>query len=96
MASLALEESKKADERDMQPMLDAKAVLDNNIALQAVHSTRSVTALIKTAVENKPSDAQPKILNEPRIVLHDPYENIHLKQRESVSNLPYLHRNPAV
>jgi hypothetical protein len=39
---------------------------------------------------------EPVVINEPKIVVHDPDEGTRLSGKNTVSNLPYMHRNPAV
>eukprot|EP00599_Poterioochromonas_sp_BG-1_P000125 CAMPEP_0173147660 /NCGR_PEP_ID=MMETSP1105-20130129/9264_1 /TAXON_ID=2985 /ORGANISM="Ochromonas sp., Strain BG-1" /LENGTH=307 /DNA_ID=CAMNT_0014062181 /DNA_START=256 /DNA_END=1179 /DNA_ORIENTATION=- len=85
----------------------AKALLDEDEGMQAVHSTKSVVQLLKTAKEKiatvrnsvKPEikiDLEPKVINEPKIVFHEPNEGARLDGKNTISNLPYMHRNPAV
>ena len=78
----------------------AKEVLKTDEELQSVHSTKSVAAMLKAAREkNAKGDASDgktldsKIANEPMIVIHDPADG---KVINPASNLPYIHRNPAV
>ena len=78
----------------------AKEVLKTDEDMQTVHSTKSVAAMLKAAREkNTKGDASDgkaldtKIANEPMIVIHDPADG---KVINPASNLPYIHRNPAV
>ena len=78
----------------------AKEVLKTDEEMQSVHSTKSVAAMLKAAREkNAKGDASDgkaldiKITNEPLIVIHDPADG---KVINPASNLPYIHRNPAI
>ena len=78
----------------------AKEVLKTDEEMQSVHSTKSVAAMLKAAREkNAKGDASDgkaldiKITNEPMIVIHDPADG---KVINPASNLPYIHRNPAI
>ena len=72
--------------------------------LQAIHSTKSVVAMIKAAREkgNKGVSSDGVVVdtsatkNEPVIVVHEPSEGSRVDGKNTVSNLPYLRRNPAV
>lgn len=89
-------------------MIAAKALLEEDEEIQQIHSAKSVVALLKTAKEkikdvsnavrpppNPKGEIQ--VFNEPKIVIHDPGEGrMDEKVKNSVSNLPYMHRNPAV
>lgn len=82
----------------------AKAVLQGDDELQAIHSTKSVVAMIKAAREkgNKGVSSDGVTVdtsatkNEPVIVTHEPSEGSRVDGKNTVSNLPYLRRNPAV
>jgi len=83
----------------------AKALLDEEEEMQQVHSMKSMAVLMKTAKEKiqqvslsvHPIPAKEvTVLNEPKIVLHDPNEGARLGDKNNISNLPYMHRNPAV
>lgn len=72
--------------------------LDEDI--KAVHSTKSAAALVKSA-KGAVGDAAPgvpRVSKEPRIAVHDPNEGTRLDEtaKNAVSNLPYMHRNPAI
>jgi hypothetical protein len=88
---------------DMVALMTAKAVLESAEELQAIHSAKSVASMIKSA-KDKEKDSKvvggyggvgPVVLNEPRIVVHEPNEGARAESK-GASNLPYLHRNPAV
>ena len=77
--------------------------------MQAIHSTKSMAALMKSAKDKiqqvsaavKPpilpgNNGEAKVTNEPKIVIHDPNEGARLGDKNNISNLPYMHRNPAV
>lgn len=92
------------DDKDSEAELAAaaKELLQGDEEMQNVHSSKSVTAMMKAARDKivdekgkgqvKPSFAA----NEPLIVVHDPSEGTRLEAKNAVSNLPYMHRNPAV
>lgn len=63
ISSLAIEEGKVPQERSNSVMSAAKSMLEQDVDLHAVHSTRSVAAMIKTSIEVSPA-AQPKVYNE--------------------------------
>eukprot|EP01038_Epipyxis_sp_PR26KG_P012691 gene12691-17016_t len=85
--------------------LAAKALLQEDEEMQAVHSTKSMAALVKTAKEKINSISAsvrqdsvpelPKVFNEPVIVTHETSEG-RLDGKNFISNMPYMHRNPAV
>ena len=79
------EEDYEIDEEDAN-LEAAKEVLKLNEDIKAVHSTKSATALVKQA------------RNEPIIVVHDQNEGARTDDtaKNAVSNLPYMHRNPAI
>lgn len=64
----------------------AKALLAED-ELKNVHSTKSVASLVLKSKE---------IANEPLIVKHEEADGVRLELKNNPSNLPYLHRNPAV
>lgn len=85
----------------------AKAVLLSDEEMQAVHSTKSVAAMVKAARDKyttatskkKASDGvalDNRASNGPLIVVHEPSEGTRLEGKNNVSNLPYIHRNPAI
>lgn len=90
MGVLAAEEGKRVEDRDLAAIAAAKLVLDRESSLLNIHSTKSVAAIVKSTQASL--ESQPKVLDEPRVVVHDPRPLGEL----NVSNLPYLHRNPAV
>ena len=88
-------------------MLAARALLHEEEEMQAVHSTKSVAAMLKLAKDKieavrvsvkpgTPPPLEPRILNEPVIVVHEPSEGSRLTGKNEISNLPYMHRNPAI
>jgi len=89
----------------------AKALLGDDEDMSAVHSTKSVVALLKqakdkigsvhdAALANRLASSQqlaePKVSNEPRIVVHEPSDGARLEVKQDISKLPYMHRNPSV
>lgn len=84
---------------DDDVMSVACSVLSECKSIRSVHSMRSVAALTKRA-EAKIGDgskATPEtpMLN-PRIVTVDDEQGARLQLKQNPSNLPYLHRNPAI
>ena len=100
LSNLNHEESKGGSDE----IAAAKAVLQGDDELQAIHSTKSVVAMIKAAREkgNKGVSSDGVVFdtsatkNEPVIVTHEPSEGSRVDGKNTVSNLPYLRRNPAV
>lgn len=97
MSSLNMSELDKLVNQDINA---AKEVLKTDEEMQSVHSTKSVAAMLKAAREkNAKGDSSDgktfdtKIANEPMIVIHDPADG---KVINPASNLPYIHRNPAI
>ena len=82
------EEDYEIDEDEVN-LEAAKEMLKMNEDIKAVHSTKSATVLVKQAKETK---------HEPIIVVHDPNEGTRIDDtaKNAVSNLPYMHRNPAI
>jgi len=89
----------------------AKALLGDDEDMSAVHSAKSVVALLKQAKDKiatvhdaalanrlalQVQPAEPKVNNEPRIVVHEPNEGARLEVKQDISKLPYMHRNPSV
>ena len=99
----------KSQSEDIIALTTAKAVLESAEELQAIHSAKSVASMIKAAKEKEGGGVGggkvvlgggyggtgPVVLNEPRIVVHEPNEGARTEGK-GASNLPYLHRNPAV
>lgn len=74
----------------------AKELLSKNEDIKSVHSTKSASVLFKNAKEKE--GKEPKVFNEPIIAVHDPNEGTRLDAdaKNAVSNMPYMHRNPAI
>lgn len=100
-------DNEEKDSSDRVAINTAKALLGEDEGMNSVHSTKSVVALLKAAKEkiNNISEtvklpsitsAEPKVFNEPKIVVHEPNEGTRLEAKNNVNNLPYMHRNPAV
>jgi len=92
---------------ESEAMQVARALLQDEEDMQAVHSTRSVASLLRQAKDKieavrasvNPDPSFPtehRVLNEPKVVFHDPSEGTRLHGKNEISNLPYMHRNPAV
>lgn len=88
-------------------MMAARALLQEEEDMQAIHSTKSVAAMLKLAKDKieavrvsvkpgTPPPSEPRVLNEPKIVIHEPNEGARLNGKNEISNLPYMHRNPAI
>lgn len=85
----------------------AKKLMEQEDAqgLQDIHSAKSVAMMLNAAkakIEEISAGRAPQqgkdpvIINEPKIVVHDPEEGTRLNGKNEISNLPYMHRNPAV
>lgn len=91
----------------------ARAVLAEDEEMSAVHSKRSVAAMLASAKEKiahvaetvkatkaaelaalEPKEA--RVTGGPVIVVHEPSEGTRIDGKQTVSNLPYQHRNPAI
>jgi len=91
----------------------ARAVLADDEEMSAVHSKRSVAAMLASAKEKiahvaetvkatkaaelaalEPKEA--RVTGGPVIVVHEPSEGTRIDGKQTVSNLPYQHRNPAI
>lgn len=103
------EEANAKISADSQAIQTAKALLEEDDNMQNVHSTKSVVAMLKTAKEKISTmqygiksatlpPIEPVVSNEPKVVIHEPNEGARLdpQGKNLVSNLPYMHRNPAV
>lgn len=100
------EEKRHFDEE----MAAAKAVLQSDEQISAVHSTQSVAAMVKQAREKFTQSSlksknygasegkvlEAKVSGEPLIVVHEQSDGVRLEGKNTVSNLPYIHRNPAI
>lgn len=95
------------NEEAMAALAAARQLLQEDEDMQGVHSTKSVSVLLKAAKEkinnvaksNSKETGEPiefKVTNEPTIVTYDPSEGTRLEQKNAIRNLPYMHRNPAV
>lgn len=85
---------------------------DEGVLDKGVHSQSSVTSMLKQAKEKialvaiaadakktaamGKQPAESKIIGGPTIVVHEPSEGTRIDGKQTVSNLPYQHRNPAV
>mmetsp|Transcript_16732 Transcript_16732/g.28367 ORF Transcript_16732/g.28367 Transcript_16732/m.28367 type:complete len:387 (+) Transcript_16732:42-1202(+) len=104
-ASLQVEGA--AQSAESEAMVAARALLQEEEDLQAVHSAKSAAALLKTAKDKisqvtaavhppEGPPAEPRVLNEPVMITHEPSEGTRLNGKNEISNLPYMRRNPAV
>ena len=86
------DEYEEVDEEEVN-LEAAKDILKQNEDIKSIHSAKSASTLIKHAKEGA---AQPK--HEPIIIVHDPNEGTRLnpEAKNALSNLPYMHRNPAI
>lgn len=73
----------------------AKELLSEADELKGIHSQRSAAAIYRQA-KDKEDDGPPRILNQPKIVTHEESEGARMEIKNNPSNLPYIHRNPAV
>lgn len=80
---------------DDDTMSVASSVLSECKSIRSVHSMRSVTALTKR-MESKLLDSQPDAVVNPRVVTIDEEQGVRMQIKTLASNLPYIHRNPAV
>ncbi|KAF4320700.1 hypothetical protein BBO99_00004993 [Phytophthora kernoviae] len=94
-----------AKEYDDDAMSVASSVLSECKSIRSVHSVRSVAAMTKR-VEAKlltnglgtstPSEAGCSTPLAPRVVTIDEEQGIRMQIKTNPSNLPYIHRNPAI
>jgi hypothetical protein len=104
------DDNENAEDEDIKEI--AKLVLEEDSDMKAVHSQASVQSMLKLAKDKiatvkqaadakyNPSDKTPngvgKVSGGPQIVVHEPSEGTRIDGKNTVSNLPYMHRNPAV
>lgn len=100
----------EADEKDNEraTLQVARAVLQGDAEMQAVHSMKSVSAMLKTVaaggkeklrlagLDGGGKEEESKVANMPRIVTHEPSNGARLDGKNKISNLPYMHRNPSI
>lgn len=74
----------------------AEELLKSNPSLAAKHSVRSLAAMVDSS--GKPPEAlADEIANLPPLKIVTIHENPRVKEKSvDPSNLPYLHRNPAI
>ena len=81
--------------------------MEQDEGISKVHSKTSVTTLLQKAKDkiasiteghaiNKMAPHEVTVTGEPPIVIHEPSEGQRINGKQTVSNLPYQHRNPAV
>jgi len=102
-----------ADSKESEVYAAARAVLDEDEEMGAVHSKRSVAAMLAAAKEKianvadtvkatkaaqlaKLEPHEAKVTGGPVIVVHEPSEGTRIDGKQTVSQLPYQHRNPAI
>ncbi|KDO16276.1 hypothetical protein SPRG_18188, partial [Saprolegnia parasitica CBS 223.65] len=91
LARLSARDAKDNDDDDDTKSV-ASTVLSECKSIRSVHSTKSVLALTKRAEQKLSLDPIP----EPHVVTHDEESGTRLLNKHLTSNLPYMHRNPAV
>ncbi|KDO29744.1 hypothetical protein SPRG_04861 [Saprolegnia parasitica CBS 223.65] len=91
LARLSARDAKDSDDDDDSKSV-ASTVLSECKSIRSVHSTKSVLALTKRAEQKLSLDPIP----EPHVVTHDEESGTRLLNKHLTSNLPYMHRNPAV
>lgn len=74
----------------------AKGLLAESDVLKGVHSTKSMAQVYKSNKEAKGGGGDDKPTGEPKIVTHQNDDGARLENKSNPSNLPYIHRNPAV
>lgn len=72
----------------------AKGLLAESDALKGIHSTKSIAQVVRSNKDAKGGDDKPS--GEPKIVTHQDDDGARLENKQNPSNLPYIHRNPAV
>ncbi|DAZ95172.1 TPA: hypothetical protein N0F65_012426 [Lagenidium giganteum] len=90
--------SAKGGSPDDDTMSVASSVLSECKSIRSVHSVRSVAALTKRA-EAKLADgstSEAGVALNPKIVTIDEEEGSRMQIKHLASNLPYIHRNPAI
>mmetsp|Transcript_16583 Transcript_16583/g.24951 ORF Transcript_16583/g.24951 Transcript_16583/m.24951 type:complete len:370 (+) Transcript_16583:51-1160(+) len=91
-----LDAEEKGDETDAA-YLAAKEILSEAGDLKGVHSTKSVAAMYRQSKDKDAKDGgDGKVVNQPIIVKHEETDGARLENKKNPSNLPYIHRNPAV
>ncbi|KAL3668339.1 hypothetical protein V7S43_006430 [Phytophthora oleae] len=93
----------RADAKDDDAMSVASSVLSECKSIRSVHSVRSVSAITKRVeaklLMNGPASAPSEAgsaLFAPRIVTIDEEQGVRMQIKTLPSNLPYIHRNPAI
>lgn len=85
----------------------AEDIMEQDEGISKVHSKTSVTSLLQKAKDkiasitegheiNNMAPPSVTVTGEPPIVVHEPSEGQRINGKQTVSNLPYQHRNPAV
>lgn len=76
----------------------AKGLLAEADGLKGIHSTKSIAQVYRSNMEAKGEGGGDKLvpLSEPKIITHQGDDGARLENKNNPSNLPYIHRNPAV
>ncbi|OQR98235.1 hypothetical protein THRCLA_06770 [Thraustotheca clavata] len=93
-ANLSRLDTKGNDSDDDDAKSVASTVLSECKSIRSVHSSRSVLALTRRAEQKLTTHLES--IPEPNVVTHDEEGGMRLQNKHLTSNLPYMHRNPAV
>jgi len=97
--NLAKLDSESKVSKDEDAMSIATTVLSECKSIRSVHSAKSLAALTQRAKEkieaNLCAVPENKAVN-PKIITHDEENGVRLTKKNDPSNLPYMHRNPAI
>ena len=85
------EEKASGDEETYAAAKDLLAESD----LKNIHSAKSVAQVYRYNKESK-DDGLPSASSEPKVVVHLDDDGARMDNKNNPSNLPYIHRNPAV
>lgn len=89
-----LHESEGKSEAYDEAYAAAKGLLAESESLKGVHSTKSIAQVYRQNKESK--DTEKRAIGEPKVVTHQDDDGARLENKHNPSNLPYIHRNPAV
>lgn len=68
-------------------------------SIRSVHSSRSMNVLTQKALQKLNNASNLDTISEvhkPRIIVHDEEKGSRILSKKHPSNLPYIHRNPAI
>eukprot|EP00644_Phytophthora_capsici_P008009 jgi/Phyca11/573931/estExt2_Genewise1.C_PHYCAscaffold_580041 len=89
-----------AEAKDDDAISVASSVLSECKSIRSVHSVRSVSAITKRVeaklLTNGAASEAGSTLSAPRIVTIDEDQGVRMQIKTLPSNLPYIHRNPAI